>query len=261
VRQVLSRSGDTALRRLEPLVGLPEHRVALAGGSRASQTDLFVLARAPDGDLAAIAVEGKVEEPFGQLVADWIVDGSKGKHERLEQLCRLLALDASATGDLRYQLLHRSASAILEARRFGASRAILLVHSFHPSGKHFSDFRAFARALGVDDAQRDVLSAARATTAPRLFLGWVSDEPADQPIEVAELKTLSELLDQRNRVDRGIAQVLKRPAEGGHIGEFIASRVFDITLEPSAARRGFDGRFVSGALAGRTVKHQTVGQA
>jgi hypothetical protein len=260
VRGILDRSDDLALRGLEPLVGLPEHRVALAGGSRASQTDLFVLARAGDGELVAIAVEGKVEEPFGPLVTDWIADGSEGKRERLEQLCGLLRLDPSATGTIRYQLLHRTGSAILEAQRFGASRAMLLVHSFHPSGKHFSDFRIFSCALGVNDVQRDELRAAPAVTGPQLTLAWVTDEPAEQAIEVAELRTLGELLTQRNRIDHAIAHVLKRPAERGHIGEFIASRVFAITLEPSAANRGYDGRFASGPLAGRTVNIKLYGK-
>lgn len=260
VRETLDRSDDPALRVLEPLVGLPEHRVALAGGSRASQTDLFVLARAGDGEIVAIAIEGKVEEPFGPLVADWIAEGSEGKHERLEQLCGLLGLDPSAIGALRYQLLHRAGSAILEARRFGASRAMLLVHSFHPSATHFSDFRTFSRALGIDDTQRDDLRAAPAVTDPQLMLAWVADEPAEQAIAVAELRTLGELLNQRNRIDRAIAHVLKRPAERGHIGEFIASRVFDITLEPSAANRGYDGRFTSGPFAGRTVNIKLYGK-
>jgi hypothetical protein len=155
------------------LIGLPEHRVALAGGSRASQTDLFCLARARDGGLVAIAVEGKVDEPFGPLVRDWLTDASPGKHARLEQLCGLLALDAAAAGDLRYHLLHRSGSAILEARRLGATRALLLVHSFHPSGKHFSDLRRFARALGVADAERDHTYVTPNLRDPQFMLAWV----------------------------------------------------------------------------------------
>lgn len=259
IRAVLATARDPAVHALEPLLGIPEHRVALAGGSRASQSDLFVLGRAGDGELAAIAVEGKVGEPFGPLVAEWIADGSEGKHDRLDQLCALLGLDRSATGRLRYQLLHRTASAVLEAQRFGASRAILLVHSFHPSAKHFTDFRVFARALGVD-VGRDEVTMAPKLADPRLLLGWISDEPADQAIEVAELRTVAELLLQRNRIDRGIAHVLKRPAERGHIGEFIASRVFDIGLEPSAANQGYDGRFMSGPLKGSTVNIKLYGK-
>src|SRR4051794_21996589 len=53
---------DPDLTDLELLVGLPEHQVPLPGGSRASQTDLFVLARRPGSGLVTIAVEGKAAE-------------------------------------------------------------------------------------------------------------------------------------------------------------------------------------------------------
>lgn len=39
----------------------------------------------------------------------------------------------------------------------------------------------------------------------------------------------------------------------GHLGEFIASRVFAIELEASASAAAIDGRFTEGLLAGRTV--------
>ena len=55
---------------VEMLIGLPEHKVALPGGARASQTDLWVLARTND-DLISIAVEGKVRESFGPTLAEW----------------------------------------------------------------------------------------------------------------------------------------------------------------------------------------------
>jgi hypothetical protein len=51
---------------LEPLLAFPEDEVPLPGGRRASQTDLFVLARRPDDPLVTIAIEGKVEELFGE---------------------------------------------------------------------------------------------------------------------------------------------------------------------------------------------------
>jgi len=39
----------------------------------------------------------------------------------------------------------------------------------------------------------------------------------------------------------------------GHLGEWIAARIFDIDLESNATTAGFDGRFTSDALRGRTV--------
>jgi hypothetical protein len=45
------------------------------------------------------------------------------------------------------------------------------------------------------------------------------------------LKELANLIEKRNEIDRKIADIIQRPAIPGHIGEFIASRVFDIQLE------------------------------
>jgi hypothetical protein len=39
----------------------------------------------------------------------------------------------------------------------------------------------------------------------------------------------------------------------GHLGEWIASQVFDIALEVSAVAEGIDGVFRSGALEGSMV--------
>jgi hypothetical protein len=69
----------------------------------------------------------------------------------------------------------------------------------------------------------------------------------------AELAELAALLRQRNALDARIGHLLDRPAHTGSIGEWIAARVFDIELEKAANAAGFDGHFISGALAGRTV--------
>jgi Domain of unknown function (DUF6946) len=50
----------------EFLVGFPEYKVPLPGGRRESQTDLMVLTRSSAG-LVVIAVEAKVDEPFGEV--------------------------------------------------------------------------------------------------------------------------------------------------------------------------------------------------
>jgi hypothetical protein len=64
---------------------------------------------------------------------------------------------------------------------------------------------------------------------------------------------MSGLLRQRNAINAEIAAVILRPMTSGHLGEWIASMVFDIDLEPSATAKAVDGRFRSGQLAGRTV--------
>ncbi len=138
---------EEPLRSLAPLLILPEHQVALPGGQAASQSDVWVLASHALG-LASIVVEGKVSETFGPLLSEWLVNASEGKRARLAFLMELLGLPEPVPDGIRYQLLHRMASAILEARRFRANVAVCILHSFSPTNEHFDDFAAFCRLFG-----------------------------------------------------------------------------------------------------------------
>ena len=68
-----------------------------------------------------------------------------------------------------------------------------------------------------------------------------------------DLRRLAVLLNFRNANERGIAELIGRPGELGPVGEFIAARIFDIELEPSANNPGYDGRFRGGPLAQKSV--------
>lgn len=63
------------------------------------------------------------------------------------------------------------------------------------------------------------------------------------------LARVAVLLRDRNAIDSGISRVINRPVTAGHLGEWIASPVFDIALEESATAEGIDGRFCSGTCA------------
>lgn len=154
----------------ELLLALPEHKVPLPGGSRPSQNDIWVLARA-EGKLISIAVEGKVSEPFGPTVQEWQAEPSPGKSERLSYLLSLLGLSA-VPKTLRYQLLHRTASAIIEAQRFGAADAVMLVHSFSQSSEWFQDYAAFVSLMGGTAAENSMGSVG-CRSGVQLHLAWV----------------------------------------------------------------------------------------
>lgn len=179
VRAVFNASPYPLFHDIELLLGIPEWKVPLPGGSRPSQTDLFALARASSG-LVAITVEGKVDEPFDAVVADWLIAGateeSVGKRKRLDYLCSELGIESNAALPLRYQLLHRSVSALIEARRFTAQHALMLVHSFSPTALWLDDYLAFATALGVSDASKDAISKVGDRDGVELYLGWCSGE-------------------------------------------------------------------------------------
>jgi hypothetical protein len=145
---VLEGYSCNVFTKVEMLLGIPEYKVNLPGGVRASQNDLFVLART-ENNLISIMVEGKVTEPFGLLVSDWKVNMSNDKKVRLSYLCNLLGLNVNSIGSIRYQLLHRSALAIITAKQFHCSVGLVLVHSFSNNNKSFEDYEAFLNIYGL----------------------------------------------------------------------------------------------------------------
>jgi hypothetical protein len=134
----------------------------------------MVLARNEQGTVA-IAVEGKVEEPFGPTAAEKRRESSEGQAERLAFLERQLGLSGPCDDAIRYQLLHRAVSALLFAEEVHATSAVLVVHSFSQQGSWFGDFEAFAGVLGATAVKEAVVRASAPTSVP-LYLGWVTGE-------------------------------------------------------------------------------------
>jgi len=133
---------------------------------------LLALVQLADG-YGVIAVEGKAREPFGQLVSEW--NDGPGKQTRLDGLCEQLGLDSSGVGVIRYQLLHRTVSALLEARRYGAREALMLVHSFDATDSSLDDYQAFAGALGLTNAETNAITSPTVRGDVTLRLGWVKE--------------------------------------------------------------------------------------
>ena len=217
VAACLAGTAEGVLRELTPLLGLPEHRVDLGDGRRGSQTDLMVLARSALGGLVVLAVEGKESEPFGNdTVNDWLRKTKTGA-DRLALVCGTIGLSPGAVGDVYYQLLHRAAAAVLEARRFGARHAVMLVHSFSAEQAHLSAYQAFLALYGQAAGVGDVVELA-ALGDVVLHAGWVSDaeQPAKSPFEglgiandaVAWLRR--HYRDQRFYCERDVEAVLQR---------------------------------------------------
>lgn len=134
---------------VELLAAFPEWKTPLPGGRRESRTDVLALVRTARG-LFVAGIEAKVAEPFGPTVSEWLADASPGKVERLTFLREKLGLHEDVSA-LRYQLLHRTASAIIEAERFGAAGAAMIVHSFSQTGAWRGDFMAFLTAMGMNE--------------------------------------------------------------------------------------------------------------
>jgi Domain of unknown function (DUF6946) len=175
VKNVFTKSGIRLFRNIELLLAFPEYKVPLPGGRRASQNDLFVLARG-DNQLISITVEGKVSEPFGETIGEWKEHESKGKAKRLEFLLNELQLANRQIDTIRYQLLHRTASAVIEARKFNAENALMLVHSFSKSYEGFDDFCQFLALFGLRETTPDSLVFAKRVAAANLYFGWVKGD-------------------------------------------------------------------------------------
>jgi hypothetical protein len=169
--QVVFRNSGTPFATLTPLIILPEHKVALPGRSTASQSDLWILAKSGN-DLFSITVEGKVSESFNKSVSDWLFEDTKGKQTRLAFLIKTLGISDDFDRSIRYQLLHRTASAILEAERFLASHAMVIVHSFSPSDEWFEDYAKFVGLFGLTPKINSVVSAQAPFGLP-LHFAWI----------------------------------------------------------------------------------------
>jgi hypothetical protein len=159
---------EPAVGSLEPLVIIPEHKTPLPGGRRESQSDVFLLARHAAGTIAC-TIEGKVDEPFGPTVAEQMSGASPGQIERMQYLCERLGL-SHCPGHVRYQLLHRTVSALIEANRFNCADAAMIVHSFSPDKRWFGDFETFVGLFGT--GVRAGVPVTISGMSKRLILGW-----------------------------------------------------------------------------------------
>lgn len=170
IQNVFDAAGEP-FTSLKPLIVLPEHKVALPPkGARPSQNDVWVLASHRFG-LASIAVEGKKDESFGPTLGEWKSE-SGGKTERLRFLTQLLHLDDNLDDAIRYQFLHRAASALLEARRFRANIALCLIQSFSATSSGWDDYCSFAKLFGHNPQPDEIVLLNDFHDTP-LYLTWV----------------------------------------------------------------------------------------
>lgn len=172
VRSVFIKSGIELFQNIELLLAFPEYKTPLLGGRRSAQNDIFILAKG-NNQLISITVEGKVSEPFDKTVAEWKLESSKGKETRLKFLCDELLLAEEQIDHIRYQLLHRTASAIIEAKKFNAQNALMLVHSFSQYDEWFEDYSQFLALFGLNNVKPDSLVFAKNINGIDLYFSWV----------------------------------------------------------------------------------------
>lgn len=161
----------------EPLFIVPEYKVPMPASSAGpSQNDVFLFCRIAQ-ETAVVMVEGKVNETFGPTINEWLCQSPSAKRPiRIQSLCDMLGVNFDNVRHLRYQLFHRAASAIIEADRFCATHAVMLVHSFSDRHQWFDDFSAFASELGCKPEVGTLTASHRGRRT--LNLGWVNGDPS-----------------------------------------------------------------------------------
>jgi hypothetical protein len=168
--------GHDRFRGAELVDAILERKTDLRDGVRGqSQTDLLAILGL-GRNLAAAAVEGKVDESFGPLISEWLTDDPQ-KHSRLGALTKLLGTTGHEIFVLRYQLFHRTVSAIYEAERYRALTALMLVHSFSARRSGWADFTAFVRAIDLtEDVKPDEILGPKRVRAVELYAAWLADK-------------------------------------------------------------------------------------
>ena len=185
VEKVFKQSNLSLFNDVQILYGFPEYKVSLPGRGASSQNDLYLLAKAED-ELMTIMVEGKLSETFGDKVETWKGQNpSEGKMKRLEYLLSVLELKKEDVLEKRYQLLHRTASAIKVAKEVNAKNTLMLVHSFSKEGKGFDDYAAFVELFKLK-GKRDGVIGPVLVKGVSLYFGWVTSEPVGIPLLGAE---------------------------------------------------------------------------
>ncbi|MBU9723824.1 MULTISPECIES: DUF6946 family protein [Bacillaceae] len=174
VKALFKGSQPQIFNQLEFLYGFPEYKVSLKGRGASSQNDLYVLAKSNE-ELVTIMVEGKASEPFGEPVNKWLgTEPSDGQKIRLDYLLDVLELDKASVMDKRYQLLHRTASAIIEAEKVGADHALMLVHSFSKTSQWYYDYAAFVNLFNLSLEKNRIVGPVQ-INRKNLYFAWITE--------------------------------------------------------------------------------------
>ena len=148
------------------LLAIAEHKVPLRRRGGDSQCDVWALLQTEAGGLS-LSVEAKAREPFGQgneSLRQWL-DAGKTEESKANRRGRSIHVEENLpkpTGEgytqVPFQLLHRCAAAVIEAKRLGLPNAAFVVQAF---GCHPESFDAFSRmcsAMGVNPRPHETAS-------------------------------------------------------------------------------------------------------
>jgi hypothetical protein len=171
--ETLIRESNYGLPTL--IFAVAEHKVDLPGGTAASQTDVWAVVQTPVGMLS-LTVEAKAKESFGnETLKKWLVAGATERSINNRKMrwdyVRSHLPKSDSFLHIRYQLLHRCAASVIEARRLRFQHAAFIVQAFDTPAHGFQDYAAFCQSLGIGAARGSM------ATVPvdevSLSIGWV----------------------------------------------------------------------------------------
>ena len=153
IEQLFHGSG---FKDLTLLLAVAEHQVELDGQGHASQCDVWALIDTDLGKLS-LTVEAKANEKFGETLEAWLSVSSETKRRNRELRWEYLRQNLPPCDrrflSVPYQILHRCAAAVIEAKRLKLRHAAFLVQSFSAPEKSFQAYAAFCQALGLQQAR------------------------------------------------------------------------------------------------------------
>jgi hypothetical protein len=162
------------------LFAVAEHKVELAGGNAAFQCDLWAVIYTSVG-MCSLSVEAKANEAFGDDVLEkWLIAGKTeqsraNREKRFEYVCAHLP-SSDGFHLVRYQILHRCAASVIEAKRLALPHAAFVVQAFDAPDKSFEDYAVFCRAMKIP-AKRGTLETTSVEDIS-LSIGWADCQNA-----------------------------------------------------------------------------------
>jgi hypothetical protein len=179
IKTIFTTSEIDHFSKVELLLAFPEWKVYLPPRGHPSQNDVFVLGRDAQGNLLTLMVEAKVAESFGERLESWL--STPGRQQRLDFIQSKLGLATGLPPNIRYQFLHRAVSAVVEAERFRAKSAIMLIHSFSKDRMGFADYVEFLKLFGVNNVQVGKLYLLTKLNKIEIYAGWVDGKLDQDP--------------------------------------------------------------------------------
>jgi hypothetical protein len=182
ILKVLNSQPD--FTELELILAIPEFKVSLPGGTRPSQNDILAVF-STNKALSVMTVEGKAKEDFDETLFNWKQHTSDvGVIERLGFILDKIGIKNKNIDNLRYQLFHRLASAVIMAEKFHAKNAIMIVQSFisDDNENHFDDFVNFLKLYNYSKVNKSQLYKLTKVNGINIFAAWVCSklEPNSQ---------------------------------------------------------------------------------